>query len=246
MNTFLSEELQNLKKQYELFAKEHLSPIAEALACQQASLPEFLKQVAQAGYLAITVPKEYGGQGGKFLDLILFAEAMSFYEPGFALSLAGHTVVIELIKQFGTDAQKSRYLPLLARGELLGAFAYVENNEMERLAETTTVVKSLLDQKNLGKTSSDKVLSGKKQAVINGRLAALFVVLSVEQIEADAGKMPALLGVAKVAEGASGPPGVPLPNGDSDSNGAPSDGSGQRLGLWLVERPGRDKAASLR
>jgi alkylation response protein AidB-like acyl-CoA dehydrogenase len=180
LNTLLSEDLQALKSQYELFAKEHLAPIADKLACQQVSLNEFLKLVSQSGYLGITVPKEYGGQGGNFLNLILFAEAMSFYDPGFGLTLAGHTTVVELIKEFGTDAQKSRYLPTLARGECLGAFAYIEDDLQEILDGTTTTVKSLEDKQNSGDTPADKVITGRKQSVINGRLAGVVIVLATE------------------------------------------------------------------
>jgi alkylation response protein AidB-like acyl-CoA dehydrogenase len=188
MNTFLSEDLQGLRSQYQQFAKEHLAPIANTLACKRSSLPEFLKLVAQAGYLSITVPKEYGGQGGTFLDLILFAEAMSFYEPGFALSLAGHTVVIELIKQYGSEAQKAHYLPLLASGEHLGAFAYAENDIDEIPRETA--IRNSVNENGKEQKAGTRTLVGTRHSVINGKLASLFVVLATEQIEGES--IPAL------------------------------------------------------
>lgn len=248
MNTFLSEELQNLKNEYELFAKEHLMPVADALACQQASLPEFIKQIAQAGYLGITVPKEYGGQGGTFLSQVLLIEALSFYEPGLALSLAGQTVIIELLKQFGTDNQKSRYLPLLARGEYLGALAYVEDEHREALTGTKTVVKNVGDQKNAISPATGKAIAGTKQAVINGRLASLFVVLAKEETQGDsgenvvkAGKMPALPGECGVSTlpgkiVAGGTPALPGEAVAAGASGLAGEASGQRLGLWLVDR----------
>jgi alkylation response protein AidB-like acyl-CoA dehydrogenase len=174
LNTFLNEEDQSAKAQFELFASEQLAPVAQALASRQANLRYFLQKVAQAGLFALTVPREYGGRGGSFLQVVLLAEATGVYDPGFGLTLAAQATVIELIKRFGTDAQRSRYLPLLAQGELLATFAYFEEDSQEPFAGTMTKVSG---------QSSDKALSGVKNLVVNGRNAQLFVILAAEEIE---------------------------------------------------------------
>ncbi len=231
MNTFLSDELQEQKKQYELFAKEQLAPIAEQLAERKASLTEFIKILGQASYLGITVPEQYGGKGGSFFSLVLFAEAVSFYEPGLALTLAGHTAVIELLKEFGSEEQKLRYLPLLAKGEYIGALGYLEDDGEEGLEGSKTVVRSLDDPKE----SNKKALSGKKCAVINGRLASLFLILGV-----DAGRMPALPGESGV-----------LPGYDADAKSAPPGVDAGKmpalpgLALWLVDRSGQSSESQI-
>lgn len=167
MNTFLSSAQQALKDQYQAFAREHVANNARALAQRSLNCKEFLQKLGQAGYLGITVPKEYGGQGGSFINTILFAEAVSEYEAGLSLTLAAHTAVIELLKKYGTDSQKSRYLPLLARGECIGATLFNEEQAGTDFKAAATVL-------------TDNALTGKKTWVVNGDIAGLGVVLAKE------------------------------------------------------------------
>ena len=129
MNTFLSDNDEALKKDFERFAQDKLAPIASALASRKQNLTALLKQMAEAGYLALNVPTEYGGKDGSFLHIILLAEALAHYEVGPALSLAYHTACIELIKQYGSNEQKNLYLPKLASGRVLGTIAHLAEQE---------------------------------------------------------------------------------------------------------------------
>jgi alkylation response protein AidB-like acyl-CoA dehydrogenase len=169
LNTFLNEEDQSIKAQFEKFAREQLAPEAQALESRQGNLKDFLQKVANKCLFAVCVPKEYGGAGGPFLHAILLAEAMGVYEPGFGLALAAQSMVIELIKRFGTDAQRSKYLPSLAAGELLATFAWREEDAQEPFFGTKT---------KIAEKPSGKLLSGAKRLVVNGRIAQLIVVLA--------------------------------------------------------------------
>lgn len=168
MNTFLSASQESLKEKYQAFAKSTIEPQAKALEEHKASLKDFLKTIGQSGYCGITVPKEFGGQGGSLLDLILFVESASLFEPGLAMSLACHTAAIELIKKYGSDTQKSRFLPLLATGEIVATVAFAEENAGTdwQAVETTAVTES-------GKL----VINGKKVWTVNAEIAGLMVVL---------------------------------------------------------------------
>lgn len=165
MNTFLSESQEALKDTYLAFAKEHVLPVANQLEDRTLNLKEFVQKLGQQGYLGITVSKEYGGAGANFIDLVLFVEAVSQFDAGLGLTLASHYGVVELIKKFGTDVQKSRYLPLLARGECVGALAI---NEQQ--AGT--------DYLAAAATTTGGALTGEKTWVVNGSIAGLFAVLA--------------------------------------------------------------------
>lgn len=174
MNTFLSPNEEALQQQYVAFANEVVAPIAADLASHKACMREFLQTLGQKGYMGISVPREYGGQGQSFLASVLFVEALGEHEAGLGLTLASHQAVIEVLKKFGTDTQKSRYLPLLARGEVLGTLAFSE----EQAGTDVFAVKTTAS------TSGDRIeLTGKKVYVVNGEMAGLHLVLAKSEAE---------------------------------------------------------------
>lgn len=175
MNTILSSAQQAIKEQYQTFALEHLSPIARALETRQASLKEFLQKASQYGYLGISAPKEYSGQGLPFINTILLTEALAQHEPGLGLTLASHTACLELIKKFGNEKQKSRYLPLLAQGECLGTLAFVEAGAGTDFQAVSTKVSTV---------NGEPVLTGKKYWVANADISDLFITLARDEHDA--------------------------------------------------------------
>src|SRR5690242_11903259 len=77
--------------------------------------------------MGVCVPEEYGGAGADFLSYILVLEELSRADAGVGVTVAVHTSAVTLpILTFGTDEQRSRFVPPLARGELIGAFALTE------------------------------------------------------------------------------------------------------------------------
>ncbi|HOL17370.1 MAG TPA: acyl-CoA dehydrogenase family protein [Bacillota bacterium] len=86
-----------------------------------------LRKMAGRGYMGLPVPREWGGQGEDFFTYILLIEEISRICASTGVILAVHTSVGTFpLLYYGTQAQKERYLPGLARGELLGAFALSE------------------------------------------------------------------------------------------------------------------------
>ena len=171
MNTFLSAAQIAQQAQYLKFVEQEIAPIAQALDKGESDGKEALTRLAKEGYLGITIPKEYGGQGGTLLDLSLLVEAVSGYAAGLAAALASHSSVVELILTSGSDQQKARFLPLLATGEVVGAQAFSE----EQAGSDFRAVKSeaKLDGQNAH-------LSGTKTWVVNGSFAGLLGVLAKE------------------------------------------------------------------
>lgn len=171
MNTFLSSAQTALQEQFLQFVAEQIAPIARQLDSEKVSPKDALTILAKAGYLGMIVPREYGGQGHTAVELILFIEALSAASAGLGLALASHYSVIELIIKYGSETQKSRYLPHLAKGELIGAQAFGEEMAGSDYKAVQTTAK--VDGGNV-------VLTGEKTWVVNGELAGLIALLASE------------------------------------------------------------------
>ena len=88
---------------------------------------DLLGKLADLGLLGVCVPEEYGGAGADFISYILVLEELSRADAGVGVTVAVHTSAVTLpILAFGTDEQTSRFVPPLARGEAIGAFALSE------------------------------------------------------------------------------------------------------------------------
>jgi alkylation response protein AidB-like acyl-CoA dehydrogenase len=88
---------------------------------------ELIAQLAELGFMGVCIPEEYGGAGADFLSYILVLEELSRADAGVGVTVAVHTSAVTLpILNFGTDEQRSRFVPPLARGEAVGAFALTE------------------------------------------------------------------------------------------------------------------------
>lgn len=168
MNTFLGPAQEALKEQYRAFAREVVAPSARALEAHGEPLGDILKKMGQAGHLGISVPQEYGGQGLPFLNTVLFVESVCQWEPGLGLTLASHFAVAELIMKYGTDEHKSRYLPLLSKGECVGTLSISEENAG---TDFEAVESTAVDE------GESLVVQGRKTWVVNGQIAGLFVAL---------------------------------------------------------------------
>jgi alkylation response protein AidB-like acyl-CoA dehydrogenase len=88
---------------------------------------ELYPKLAELGLMGACIPEEYGGAGADFLSYVLVLEELSRADAGVGVTVAVHTSAVTLpILMFGTDEQRSRFVPPLARGELIGAFALTE------------------------------------------------------------------------------------------------------------------------
>jgi alkylation response protein AidB-like acyl-CoA dehydrogenase len=88
---------------------------------------ELYPKLAELGLMGVCVPEEYGGSGADFVSYILVLEELSRADAGVGVTVGVHTSAVTLpILSFGTDEQRARFVPPLARGELLGAFALTE------------------------------------------------------------------------------------------------------------------------
>jgi butyryl-CoA dehydrogenase len=109
------------------FATAEIEPHASQWDRDHHFPRELYGRLAELGLMGVCVPEEYGGAGADFVSYILVLEELSRADAGVGVTVAVHTSAVTLpLLTFGTDEQRSRFVPPLARGELIGAFALTE------------------------------------------------------------------------------------------------------------------------
>ena len=155
----------------EFLRQEVLPNEASLYAHDWAKTRELLKKAADLDLLRLEIPEAYGGLG---LDLVSAAYVGEFLalNPSFGGSLGTHTSIGTLpIVYFGTPEQKAKYLPRLASGELIGAYALTEpQSGSDALAAKTTA--------RLTPDGTHYLLNGQKAWITNGGFADLFTIFA--------------------------------------------------------------------
>src|SRR5215813_2035046 len=121
-----SEEHRLIVRSLSAFLDAEIEPRAAELETHNFPLVrQLLRKLAALGFLGVDVPEAYGGAGLDFVTSLLVTETMS--RGSFSVSFGAHTVIGTLpIAYFGTDEQKQRYLPRMAAGDAIGAYALTE------------------------------------------------------------------------------------------------------------------------
>src|SRR5918997_1140830 len=170
MNFLLSPQQRDIKERAAEFADREVAPHAAELD-QQARVPfETVEKLAEAGFMGLCVPEELGGAGMDFLSYCLLIEEISRADAGVGVTLAVHTSAGTLpIVMFGTEEQKARWVPPLARGERTGCFALTE-------PETGSDASAI--QTRAERVEGGYRISGHKQWVTNGRIAGTMILFA--------------------------------------------------------------------
>src|SRR5580765_6081348 len=132
---------------------------------------QLLRKAADLDLMRLEIPEAYGGLGLSKISAAYVGEQIAI-SPSFAGSLGAHTSIGTLpLVYFGTDAQKAKYLPRLASGELIAAYALTEpQSGSDALAAKTTAV--------LSDDGRHYVLNGTKMWITNGGFADLFTIFA--------------------------------------------------------------------
>ena len=161
-------EIQALARE---FARAEIDPHASQWDREHHFPRELFGKLAELGLMGVCVPEEYGGAGADFLSYILVLEELSRADAGVGVTVAVHTSAATLpILAYGTDEQRSRFVPPLARGEQLGAFALTE-------AEAGSDAGALRTKAQRG-TGDGWKITGAKQWITNGRYAGTFILFA--------------------------------------------------------------------
>jgi len=171
MDFKLTEEQALLRDTVRAFAKEKLLPVAAQLDEQGTFPHNEIRQMAELGLMGVAVSDELGGAG---MTNLAYALAMEEISAGCAscgvIMSVNNSLVCDPIKTFGTQAQKKKWLPKLATGELLGCFALSEpGTGSDAGAQATTARKD----------GDHWVLNGSKNFITNGKEAHVCIVFAM-------------------------------------------------------------------
>src|SRR5919202_3290459 len=170
MNFGLSAAQRDVRGRAAEFADREVAPHAARWDREDRFPAEVFEKLAEAGFMGLCVPEEYGGGGTAFLSYVLLIEEVSRADAGVGVTLAVHTSAGTLpILTHGTGEQKSRWLPDLAGGQKIGCFALTEPEAGSEAAAIQTRAK---------KVPGGYRVSGHKQWVTNGRVAGTMVLFA--------------------------------------------------------------------
>ncbi len=168
MEYFLSEQQQTLKGLARKIAEQRILPVRAELDEKEEFPWDLIKEMGASDLLRIFIPEEYEGLGGGSLDLCLVIEELSRVCGGVAISYGANALGALPLIGYGSDEQKKKYLPDVASGKRLTAFAVTESTAGSDAANIrTTAVRA----------DGHYVLNGTKQFITNAGEAEIYSVV---------------------------------------------------------------------
>jgi len=151
-------------------ADEEIAPRAAEWDREHRFPTEVVERLGELGLMGVCVPEEYDGAGADFVSYVLVLEELSRADAGVGVTVAVHTSAATLpILAFGSDEQKERFVPPLARGETLGAFALTEPDSGSDAGSLRTTAT---------RDGDGWRITGTKQWITNGADAGTFVLFA--------------------------------------------------------------------
>ena len=161
----MNEELRMYRKSVREFLQNEFVPCQEKWREQHRPDAEAWKKAGQTGLLLPDVPDEYGGGGGTFAHQAVVTEELA--QAGLNFGCGVQSIVSHYILAYGNDAQKKKWLPAMAQGELVGAICMTEPSAGSDVQAIKTAAR---------REGSNYILSGSKTFITNGFHAALLCV----------------------------------------------------------------------
>ena len=170
MHYFLTPEQQMIQDLARKIAQEKVLPVRAELDEKEEFPWDLMKVCAEAGLFGVSIGEEYGGFGGGILENCLAVEEMSRVCLGVATSYAGSGLGAHPIMLYGSEEQKKKYLPDIAKGKRLAAFGLTEADAgSDAGAIRTTAVRK----------GEGYVLNGTKQWITNGGEAEIYTIIAI-------------------------------------------------------------------
>lgn len=171
MDFGLTEEQQAIRQMAAEFADKELAPHARELDAKGEYPWDNLRKLARYGYLGMMLPAEFGGSGADVLSHTLCVEEVSRACAATGVIMEIHnSLTCDGIYRFGTDEQKARYLPALARGEKIGAFALTEPGAGSDPSGIRTVA---------ARDGNDFVINGTKHFITGAGQAHVYLLFAM-------------------------------------------------------------------
>ncbi len=170
MDYFLSEEQIMIRDLARKIAVERVVPVRAELDEKNLFPREIVDVLAESDLMGIYIPEEYGGLGLGSLDLCIAVEELSVACLGVSTTYAANALGTYPILLFGSDDLKKRFLPDIASGKRLVAFALTEANAGSDAGGTETTAQ---------KDGDSYILNGTKQWITNGGEAEIYTVVAI-------------------------------------------------------------------
>ncbi|MFW5963709.1 MAG: acyl-CoA dehydrogenase family protein, partial [Natronomonas sp.] len=138
MDFGLSDEQQQLKEEVKRFADNEVRPNAQEYDREEKFPHDIVDDAAEMGLCGSTIPMEYGGAGYGAVDSVLIAEELFAADPGIALSILATSFGTEAIREYGTEEQKEKYLPDIAKGDAISGAAISEPDTGSDVSSVST------------------------------------------------------------------------------------------------------------
>ncbi len=170
MDYFLTEEQAMIKDLARKIAEEKILPVRAELDEKEEFPWSIIHTLAESDMFGIFVPEEYGGLGGRVLDLCLVVEELSRACSAVAVSYAASALGAFPLIIGGSDVQKRKYLPAVASGKRLCAFGLTESEAGSDAGGIQTTAR---------RDGNEYVLNGTKQWITNGGEAEIYSVIAM-------------------------------------------------------------------
>lgn len=175
MDFTLTEEQKMIRQAAREFAQQELLPGVIERDEKQCFPAEQIKKLGELGFLGMMVDPEYGGGGMDTVSYVLAMEEISKIDASTSVCMSvNNSLVCWGLETYGSAAQKEKYLPRLARGEILGAFLLSEPEAgSDATSQRTTAIEK----------DDHYLLNGTKNWITNGKSASVYLVMAQTHID---------------------------------------------------------------
>ena len=170
MQYFFNEQQQMIKSLARRIAAERILPVRAELDEKEEFPWDIMRELANADMFRVFIPEQYGGIGGGCLNLCLVIEELSRVCAGIAISYAADALGCLPLLEYSTEEQKRKYLPDVASGDKLTAFALTESTAG---SDASGIKTSAIRERGY------YILNGTKQFITNGGEAEVYTVIAM-------------------------------------------------------------------
>jgi alkylation response protein AidB-like acyl-CoA dehydrogenase len=160
---------QELTRNLAKWCEGHIDPHMEHDDAEGKFRMEIFQGLGAQGYTGITLPEEYGGAGLSYLDYVAVLEEIAKHSVAYAVTVSVSSMVQTILNEYGSAAQKKKYLPALAAGTEIGAFALSESHAGSDAASLKTTAK---------KVDGGYSLNGTKMWITSAGVAKTYIVMA--------------------------------------------------------------------
>ncbi len=171
MRIELTDEQKMVAEMVSAFAREEVKPVASRMDREEEFPHDLVDRLAELGLMAAFIPTEYGGSGMDLVSYVICMEEISKVWASLSVVMTvSNSLVCDPIFRFGTEEQRKRYLPAIARGERLGCYALTEPGSGSDAGSLRTTAR---------REGDHYLLNGTKLFITNGKHADLAIVYAL-------------------------------------------------------------------